>query len=148
MKHCQREKTEQPGKTGVGEGKFWSVVPQFLTMCEHHLDHKSQPEPTKTNLCQPQNKDMFFTFCFFMQATCGVGFYSGISTSATCPHLSSLRRHLLGERHKRIIGGKNMVRWMTEKCLGSWVEVAISIVLQLRYSNNPGVLVTVGTPMS
>ena len=24
MKHCQREKTEQPEKTGVGEGKFWS----------------------------------------------------------------------------------------------------------------------------
>ena len=70
-------------------------------------------------------RNMVFTVCFLMQATWGVGFFSGISSSATCPQLSSLRRRLLGERHKRIIGGKNMVRWMTKKCLGSWVEVAI-----------------------
>ena len=44
-----------------------------------------------------------------------------------CNLPSSLQPHLLGEQRKRVSGGKNMVRWMTKKCLGSWVEIAISI---------------------
>ncbi len=79
VKHCQREKAEQPEKT-VGEGKSWSVANSGNVPASFG----SQPD-----LCQPQKTPCFSNFSFsildVLQATWGIGFYWGIS-SATCPH--------------------------------------------------------------